>query len=91
MSLFILIHLKCETFIRTQVGAQDASGDNCLHLAVRCGYLPVVRYFCVNTKHSIFASIGTNGKRGEKPIEIAARLVCDGDSLAFSIFKMMPL
>jgi hypothetical protein len=52
--------------------AQDASGDNCLHIAVRNGFLPVVRYLTQHTQASaLLASTAMNG-RLEKPIDVAA-------------------
>jgi len=54
-----------------QVNYQDASGDNCLHWAVRRQSLPMVRYIVNNTSEAVIASV-TDNHSSMKPIDIAA-------------------
>lgn len=65
--------LECITTL-IEAGAdanlQDASGDTCLHIAARNGFLPIVQYLTVETASALQASTRLNG-RLQRPLDIA--------------------
>eukprot|EP00750_Incisomonas_marina_P008146 INCI1527.1.p1 GENE.INCI1527.1~~INCI1527.1.p1 ORF type:complete len:278 (-),score=41.84 INCI1527.1:461-1294(-) len=53
------------------VNAQNASGDNCLHIAARGGFLPVVRLLTTGPQAALLATTAKNGKL-QRPVDVAA-------------------